>query len=146
MLCCTSLRHGAVVETCVRWVSNSFMHCRCGPCKTIAPVVDQLATIHPTVQFFKLDIDKCKVRVAFYWLFFHLNFLPDDQDDDGCLVCALVCVHECRQGGLSLLRRKPEGCAVIVNCRLQFALIFLYTARGALAAACHRPGIHGSSR
>ena len=79
------------------------------------------------------------------WIYFHSNFLPDDQDDDGCLVCALVCVHECRQGGLSLLRRKPEGCAVIVNCRLQFALIFLYTARGALAAACYWPGIHSSS-
>ena len=58
----------------MRWVSNAFHHCRCGPCKTIAPVVDQLATIHPTVQFFKLDIDKCKVRVALFWIYFAQTF------------------------------------------------------------------------
>jgi thioredoxin 1 len=29
----------------------------CGPCKAVAPVLDQLAEAHPGVDFVKLDID-----------------------------------------------------------------------------------------
>jgi len=31
----------------------------CGPCKMIAPQVDQLAMLHPHITFLKLDVDQC---------------------------------------------------------------------------------------
>ena len=30
----------------------------CGPCKTIAPLYNTLATKHPTVPFYKVDVDE----------------------------------------------------------------------------------------
>ena len=35
---------------------------RCGPCKRIAPAIEQLATKYPDVEFFKVDVDVCTVR------------------------------------------------------------------------------------
>jgi thioredoxin 1 len=31
----------------------------CGPCKMIAPQVDQLAMLHPHITFLKVDVDQC---------------------------------------------------------------------------------------
>ncbi|CAF1617515.1 unnamed protein product, partial [Didymodactylos carnosus] len=34
----------------------------CGPCKMIAPAIDNLSTQHPHSVFLKVDVDKCQTE------------------------------------------------------------------------------------
>ncbi len=36
---------------------------RCGPCKTIAPFIEQLSSQYPNAVFLKADVEKCTVGV-----------------------------------------------------------------------------------
>lgn len=37
---------------------------RCGPCRTIAPLYDQLPSKYPRAIFLKVDVDKCSDTAA----------------------------------------------------------------------------------
>lgn len=44
--------------------SNDLIVCKlgaswCGPCKTVAPIIDELEQEYPNVKFLKLDVDEC---------------------------------------------------------------------------------------
>jgi len=45
---------------------------RCGPCKNIAPYIDNLSSQYPNAIFLKVDVEKCTVKInfLFYLLFF----------------------------------------------------------------------------
>jgi len=32
----------------------------CGPCKLVAPKVEELAKVHPDIMFLKVDVDECE--------------------------------------------------------------------------------------
>ena len=41
----------------------SLARLRCGPCKTIAPYIDQLSSQYPNAVFLKCDVEKCTVSI-----------------------------------------------------------------------------------
>lgn len=53
--CCS--RSSCALAASFSSACSAWTPCRCGPCKMIAPVYDQLAQEFPSVKFFKVDID-----------------------------------------------------------------------------------------
>jgi thiol-disulfide isomerase/thioredoxin len=55
------------------FINKSFSFFRCGPCKTIAPHIEQLSTQYPNAVFLKADVEKCTVIIPLifnqYYLF-----------------------------------------------------------------------------
>lgn len=41
-----------------------FLNFRCGPCKMIAPLFNQLPSKYPKAIFLKVDVDKCQETAA----------------------------------------------------------------------------------
>ena len=58
------------MNSCVIWQKNQnsikFLYCRCGPCKQIAPFVDEMSLKYPNAHFLNVDVDECQETAASY--------------------------------------------------------------------------------
>ena len=65
---------------------------RCGPCKTIAPFIDQLSNQYPNAVFLKADVEKCTVGMSVA-LNFHVeeNFYRLKRRNIPSLPCRHLC-------------------------------------------------------
>lgn len=55
---------------------------RCGPCKQIAPFIEQLSCQYPNAVFLKADVEKCTVKILFFFLLrFQIRFWSNFQTE-----------------------------------------------------------------
>ena len=48
------------------WHLNIYTYFRCGPCKNIAPYVEELSNTYPNAHFLNVDVDECQETAASY--------------------------------------------------------------------------------